>query len=1120
MLQVHHSNRLEVLLLLLRQILSEPLRDAFDSEQIVVQNQGMARWLAQQLAAADGIAANLAFPLPASFIWRVFRAWIGDLPEQSDYDRDRLAWRIYARLPVHLQDPAFAELSGYLQGEPRALKRWQLAWRISDLFDRYLVYRPELVLNWETGAGTDWQASLWRDLCSNRPGPHRARLFADVQSAFAAGRSPVAPELLPERVALFGLTALAPAQCTVLRVLAQACDVHLFLLNPCIEYWADVVDERGHMRRRARALAEGLPDPGSLLDLGNPLLAAFGHSGQAFVDQVLELDDDPTDVFIETNEQTLLACLQQDILTLTDRRSADPAERRLLDPADTSLSVHCCHGPLREVQVLHDQLLGLFETMVVSRSTPDASQASGLEPRDIFVMAPDIDLYAPFIEAVFGSAPSARHIPWAIADRRLGAEQPLLAALSELLALPLSRVTAPQLLGWLQVPAVARRFQIDPAGLARIRTWVQESGVRWGLDADMRAGLALPADDANSWAFGLRRLFLGYALPPDSAVYADTLPYADIEGSDAVLLGALQEFIDQISHWREILARPHHAEAWRRHISAMLDALFAPDEDEEALLQRMREALDDFAEQAAAAGLGPNAAQAAADTLPDQRIESLLAPDILRAHLQEVIDQPAAGHRFLTGAVTFCNMVPMRNIPAPVICLLGMNAGDFPRAQRPLGFDLMAKHPRRGDRSRRDDDRYLFLEVLLSARDRLHISYIGRDARDNGIKVPSVVVDELLDVIDRGFILPGTTKPEQRLPSTRIRIEHPLQPFSPRCFDALDTRLHSYAEDWLEVAQSADGGHIKTFARLAARETAASEPPLPALAELPPVIQLSDLIRFLRDPARWFLEQRLRLRLPWDAANLTDSEPFGVAGLERWSIAQQLLALGDQAQNAEGLARLRAEGVLPHGAAGELLYWREARRVERFRNQRDRLASNPLPPIELDLVLADTGIRIQGSLDGITDAGLIDCRLGRLKAKHLLDLWSRHLALNAVAVADMPRQSCYLSEAKDNLVLTRLSPVADALAQLGELTALFIAAHAGPLPLFPESSLAWAQYRDMTKVLNVWEDAYPERAGEGSEMAIRTALRGQANPLGEPFQNLSRQVFDPLLAAMETQDPW
>lgn len=1127
MLFVYHSNRLERLLLQLHQVLAAaPLADPFVAEQIVVQNPGMGRWLAQQLAAVDGVAAHLDFPLPAAFIWQVVRAWTPTLPEQSAFERDALAWRVFGLLPGRLHEPAFAELAGYLAAEAdaavpgldpeasgaraarvaaagtdgagesdqRVLKRWQLARRISDVFDQYLVYRPDLILAWEAGTGDDWQARLWRDLVAAIGGNHRARLLTDLAGAIAAGQPPVAPALLPARVALFGLSALPPLYCSLLGRLAERCDCHLFLLNPCLEYWADIVDERGQARRRARALATGQPDPTTLLDLGNPLLAAFGHTGQNFLDQVLELGGETDDLFIAPDGEHLLARLQRDVLTLTDPRRADPAQRPLLAADDGSLLVHRCHGPLREVQVLHDRLLAEFERASVA-GVP-------LAPRDCLIMAPDIDVYAPFIEAVFGAAPAGRYLPWSIADRRLGAGQPVLGAFRELLALPRSRLTASELLGWLAVPAIGRRFAIDAAALARIRTWVDETGIRWGLDAGMRAGLGLPADPANTWSFGLRRLFAGLMLPPDSGLYGDCLPYSDLAASEGPLLGQLQSCVERLSYWRGELARAHPAADWRHLLTRLLDDLFAPEADEEALLQGLREAIDDLAWQASATG-----------------IEAPLPPTLIEAELAALLERSAAGHRFLSGQISFCNLVPMRSIPARFIGLLGLDGTAFPRTQHPLGFDLIARQPRRGDRSRRQDDRYLFLEALLSARGHLHLSYTGRDQRDNTLKVPSVVLAELLDCIDRSYRWPTGAAP---LPSQHLVIEQPLQPFSPRCFDAGDPHRWSYAAEWLPT--SGDAG----TAPPAFSGGPLAEPSAPgALAqpqEAMPRLELADLIRCLRAPAAWFLEQRLGLRLPMPIAELADREPFSVDGLDRWSLAQELLRLaggdelgdlpGDALDQAE--AWLRGAGRLPQGAAGSLVCARETGRVRGFLGHLNRLSSPAMEPVEVDLALPCAGVRLVGWLTGVSADGLLEHRLGRCRAVDLLALWVRHLALNAMAPAGVELASRFLSEAQGEATVQRLAPVAAPDAHLDDLAMLFQQAQRAPLPLFPQCSYTWAATEDMGKVCTAWVGGWGGGPpGEGEQAAVRSAFRGQPEPLDQAFRDLAEQVFAPLLAALD-----
>ncbi len=1085
MLEIYHSNRLEVLLDHLVAVLDRPLADPFGEEFVVAQNQGMARWLAQGLAQRAGIAANLRFPLPARLIWDLLGCWFEDLPPQSDWDKDRLVLRIFACLPGLAADPAFAEPARYLVGEPRELKTYQLAWRVADLFDQYLVYRPELVLEWEQGAclkpdQDHWQSRLWRLLAAQIHTPHRAALFARLDRALTDGIAPL--RALPERVLMFAPTALPPIYCRVLVGLAGLIPIHLFVLNPCDEYWADLVDEGRQARGRARALVTETSDSTALLDLGNPLLASWGHGGMGFQDQLLDMGGDWIPDFQEPDQGHLLGLIQGDILALRDRRSSDPAQRTPLDLTDESIQVQVCHGRHREVQVLHDRLLRCFATL------------PGLKPREIICMAPDIDSYAPHIDAVFGAAPAARRIPWSIADRRLSAEQPLLGAVTELLGLLHSRLEATQVLDWLEVPAIARRFGIAPADLARIRTWVTESGVRWGLDAAMRADLGLPGEDANSWACGLRRLFMGLALPPGDTLYRGVLPYPDLEGAEALALGGLQELIDTLGHWRRALARPRTLADWAGAVNRLLADLFDPDEDEEDLLQPLRTALDQLGRNGAAAGL----------TAP-------VGLDILRVEVGAVLDAATPAQRFLTGRVTFCNMVPMRSIPARVLCLLGMNGIDFPRDQRPLSFDLMAAAPRRGDRARREDDRHLFLEAVLSARERLYLSYLGRDQRDNAVRVPSVLVDELLDYCRGAFrFTDGVDLP------ARLLVRHPLQPFSRRYFDGADPRLWSYRDDWCRAAQAGRTPGSDCFAPVTAApaDTPESDAGAP-LQEL----ELDDLIRFLRLPAEWFLTRGLGLRIPQDEAAVAEVEPFVLDGLTGWSLRQRLLALAWEGRpDVEAHALVLAGGDLPHGAAAELLLDAQAGRVAAFRDGLDPYLRNLRPP--LDLGFAIGGLRLVGWVDGVTDAGRVAWRLGRQRAHDLVALWVRHLVLNHLAPAGVAPRSTLITERQDQrtgaftLAVLTLGPVEGALGHLAHLIALFQAGQSAPMPFYPETSRAFARSGWDKKTWDTWEGGFGGGSGESQHWAVRTALRGR-NAVDQAFETLAHQVFNPLFAAIQ-----
>ncbi len=1064
MLEVHHSNRLEVLVAVLAEVTAAPLADPFRRELIVVQNPGMARWINQQLAERAGISACLDYPLPAGFFWQVLKAWLPDAPDLELFAKDALVWRILRLLPERLGESAFAPLRRYLEADASDLRLYQLARRIADLFDQYLVLRPEMMLDWEAGRDEQWQAQLWRALCAEGDHAHRARLLTDLEQAMA-DRKP-APGALPERVSLFGLTALAPVYVRLLDRLSRFLPVHLYYLTPSREYWSDLVDERGQARRRARARRAGLPDPTGLLDVGNPLLASLGHAGQVFLDQLLELGGADHDRFETPDGASLLHQLQRDILDLADAR-AEYSPRRF-GPDDISVQVHSVHSPLREVQVLHDRLLHLFEHL------------EGLEPRDLVVMAPDIDVYAPYVDAVFGAAAADRRIPWSIADRRVGAEQPVLEALKLLLLLPRSRFEASEVLSLLEVPAVRRRFGLDEEGVERIRTWVRESGVRWGEDAAMSVGLGLPVEQANTWAFGLDRLFLGYALPPDPDAdpYGEVLPYVDVEGGEVAYLGVLQSFLEVLGAWRKRLTVARTPDQWRAALNELLAAFFVPDEDEEPVLQGVRDRLDTLVALAQRTGF-----------------QDALSPDVMRALLEGVFEDTRGAHRFLTGRVSFCNMVPMRSIPFRVVCLIGMNGEDFPRSQRPPSFDLMAQAPRRGDRSRRRDDRYLFLEALLSARDVLYLSYVGNDVRDNSIKVPSVVVSELLDYLHQGCVCANGQAPEQRL-----LVRHPLQPFSRRYFDASDGRLFSYSRTWADAARTQPGTELPAFA------DGELGPPDDSLR----VLDIEELVRFLCNPSKYFLTQRLGLRLPDEEEVPEDLEPFDAQGLERYRLRQSLLRqrlIGRV--EAEILARLRGEGVLPHGAAGELLLEEQLEVADPFLRRLAQHADQLLEPLEVDLALGD--FRLQGQLGNLRPSGLLDSRLGKLRCKDRLAIWVRHLVLNALAPQAVERTSLFVAE-DVTLLLRPVEGGRDLLLDLLELRWQGLRA---PLAFFPETALAWLEGGDYGSAFGqAWSSEFAP-APEASDLAVRTAFRGR-EPIGEAFQATARRILGPLLEHAET----
>jgi exodeoxyribonuclease V gamma subunit len=1109
---VYRSNRVEALLPPLMQLLQRPLGGPFDPQVVVVHSKGMERWLAMQIGQSLGICANLEFPFPGKVVHQAFQAALGERADGLDaWQPDALTWRVLAALPPLLAgDAAFEPLARYLEQDDQGLKRFQLALRIARSFDRYAIYRPDMVLKWEKGQDQDWQPRLWRTLAAQDPAPHIARLWRPFQDAMSRRNTPL--QGLPQRLCMLGVSSLPPLFVDVLSRLARQIEVHLFHLDPCSEWWADI-----HSRRRIERLEAGFQARGYTpeqvaalhLEVGHPLLASLGTLGREFQLVLEECDyQEPIDdLFCEPERQDLLQTLQRDILHL---RTRGPDERLPLDASDDSISIHSCHGALRQVQVLQDQLLQLFKEL------PD------LQPRDVCVMMPDVEQWAPLVTSVFDRDPDdPRYIPFRVSDRSLRRDNPVAEGLLAVLELVDARVTASQVLDLLAHEPIRRQFGISGDDLEQLTDWVRVAGVRWGIDADHRASFGLPNSDTNTWRFGLDRLLLGVALPGRGRLlYRGVLPHDEIEGTAGQLLGRFVDFCETLFLRLRDLQRPRQLADWGQAIGLVLDQLLASDADEAWQQQQVRKVLDRARDQTLALG--------------DQQDSSV---QVLRGFLQGVFEESMPASGYLSGGVTFCAMVPMRSIPFRVVAMLGMDEDAYPRRSTGLGFDRMAQKSAPGDRSPREDDRTLFLEALLSARDRLLITFKGQDIRDNEARPPSVLVSELIDVLAETFVLPPDTDDERDEPA-RVRdhllLRHPLQPFSPDNYGgSTQPRLFSYDPDWLAGAQ---------------RMLQDRQAPRPFFHEpLPPPqidhLTLSELAGVLeRGPVLHLMQKRLGLWLELDDSTIEDREPFQVDGLGLWELASPLLdeVIEQGSEPMSALDRVRASGRLPHGQPGACFF--EDRVVAMVRPLAAAVASRdpglPIEAVDVDLQLPQSGIRLTGTVDRVFERERQLHQFSKVRAKHLLSCWVHHLALQASGKAHLP--SVLIGRpAKGGVGMHTMQPLrADwALHELDKLGRLYLRACSEPLPLFPESSLAYARVvrvdpdddrkkkEGLRRANDGWRRSRRDGTqwGEGTdahlilavgepELDYELRLPGQTPEVKTSFHDLAVHILAPMLA--------
>jgi exodeoxyribonuclease V gamma subunit len=1079
-MKVFVSNKLGKLVQCLANQLDEPLQNPMVAETIIIQSTGMSKWISLQLASLQGIAANYRFPFPKKYLEEIFGAFIPEYSPDLAFDEQVLAWKILELLPQLSHDDEFAPLHQYLGNSSDQQKMYQLAKKIASTFDQYLIFRPEMILGWEEGTVKEsreiWQAKLWRMIIASQGTMHQAGLRKLFLSAVR--NRPYRPEALPQRLSIFGISYLPPYYLEIFSGLSAHLPVNYYYLNPSQEFWADI-RSRHEIGAAIRKVSTGLSDMDDdllHLDSGNSLLASWGKQGRDFFRLMENISADYVDLFEEPENKRLLTAIQSDIYLLKEPATADQPRTRW-SPEDDSIQIHSCHSPLREVETLHDVLLKLFE------------EDSLLTPKDVLVMTPDIELFAPYIEAVFEAREPK--VPYTIADRGPFSTSIVSHGLMALLDLTASRFTAGDVLSVLENAAISEKFSITAADLELIRHWVSEIHIKWGIDAGHRQSYDLPPFSQNTWRHGLDRLLAGFAMDGRrEELFAGILPYGEIESGEAQVLERFLTFWENVLNLRELLLEPHSLADWCTMLQNILADFLPSSEAYRNDLHLIRQLVSRLAAEQLSA-----------------KSRQLIEPGILKSYMREALENPGGISRFLAGGVSFCALLPMRSIPFDVICLMGMGNDAYPRQDRKIGFNVMETQRRAGDRSLRNDDQYLFLEALLSAGKNLIVSYVGQSTTDNSEILPSVLVCEFLDYLDKNYY--GAD--DQPL-SGLITRKHRLHAFSAAYFGE-EKNLFSYSrQNYLACRAINDRkDEIPSFLDEA----------LPEISDTTEIISIKDLISFYRNPARYFLENRLCLKLP-TALRMEeeDSEPFSINYLSAYQIKQTLVESHLNGENEQSVFEIKkAEGILPVGSAGEYYFNTLNSQIKDYtRRAAKYLKGRQLENLTIDLRIGDD--RLAGALDHLYDEYRIHYRPAKLKANDYMNAWISHLILNAEPVEGCPQTTVLLGE--DHF--WRLGPVKDAQEILKVMIQYYHMGQTKPLKFFVYSSWEYAQalwFKEQSPVdallaaRNAWlGDDYGWTEAEAQETAFRICFENKM-PIDAEFEQTAQDILKELFNHLE-----
>jgi exodeoxyribonuclease V gamma subunit len=1018
-LHVHRAERTDLLADALGALLATPQADPFAEELVVVPARGVERWLSQRLShvlgrgsGADGVCAGVAFRSPGSLI-----AEITGTRDDDPWSPDAMAWPLLEVIDASLDESWCRTLAGHLghfvTGEEKELRqgrRYGVARRLAGLFASYARQRPQLLVDWLDGSVDDvdadlqWQPHLWRALVERTaidpPHVRHAKTIALLQESGAD---------LPARLSLFGHTRLASTDIELVEALATHHEVHLWLPHPSAELWTALADRRGAIRRR---------DDDSHRRVNHPLLATLGRDLrelQRGLPATMATDEFQGGA---DRPETLLGWLQSDIAANAVRRRG-----RSLRDGDRSVQVHSCHGPARQIDVLREVLLGLL------------ADDETLEPRDILVMCPDIETYAPLIAADFGlgelvpGAHPSHTLRVRLADRSLVQTNPLLGVAAQLLALAGSRVTASEVLNVIQAAPVRARFGFTDDDLDDITDWVREANIRWGFDKDHRQPYGLSFVH-HTWQFGLDRILAGVALSEDSEAWIDcTLPLDDVGSNRVELAGRLAEFVDRLKRVVLALNGTRPLREWLTTLVDGITLLTRVDDADAWQVSQLEREFNDVLDRA-----GSRAAT------------MLRLPDLAQLLHGQLAGRPTRAN-FRTGTLTVCTMVPMRSVPHRVVCLVGLDDNVFPRIGVVDGDDALGRGPITGERDVRSEDRQLLLDAICAATDTLVITYTGANEYTGQQRPPAVPLAELLDALD------ATTTGKTR---DRVLVHHPLQPFDIRnvtpggVISEVADKPFTFDATVLRAARAA-GGHREERKRFAAEL-------LPAAATGD--LSLADLVGFFIDPVKGFF-RALDYTLPAEVEGVDDAIPVDIDALEEWTVGDRML--GDMLRGMSPDRALNTEwcrGTLPPGQIG----WRTAKLI---RDQARSLAAAAATlrsaserAVDVDVDLG-SGRRLTGTVSPVFGERLVSVTYSKLDGKHLLAAWIPLLALAAHAPGQSWAAVCIGRRKSGNgpRQETIGCPTVPAVDLLRDLVAIYDAGRREPIPLPLKTSYAWAGAR-------------------------------------------------------------
>ncbi|PPI86400.1 exodeoxyribonuclease V subunit gamma [Candidatus Pantoea edessiphila] len=1053
MFYIYHSNQSSVLRTLLNSVIEHQYNDILQSDLILVQNLDTAKWIKIGIASHFDVAINIKFARLTFFIWNIISKIVPNTTVKHFFDKTDLVWEIISRIPVILKNNRFDFILNYLDNCHNESNLFKFSLSVANIFEKYLTYRPDWLHIWECGGlvsalGEEqlWQSIIWKDLISYNVAKSHQYQSNDIYSSFINKlQNNSNLSFLPSRLFIYGINTIPPYHLKVLNTISHYIDIHWFINNPCRNYWGDIYNHSIFFKRSKNNqkyvnnyindeyISEFFKETYEL-HTNNQLLLSWGKLGcdnLYFMNQ-LELVNH-IDAFVNIKEDNLLHCIQNDILNFKNsaviglyrKELQYNDQKRCIAVNDQSISINVCYSIQREVEALQDYLLKLINcNMDINLS-------------DIIVMVADINVYMPYIKATFSRTHNDRYLPFMISDRCVSIENSIIIVFFKLLSLSESNSSCffEKLLAILDVKSIADHFSIDEKQLFLLHIIIDNTNTYKKLNELKKI---LTNKDNSNKSIILRNVknILLHHLYKDKKDYLKHFSSdLDLEVLLNMLLVNLINLMLQIHRWTIILIKPYSLKDWYLLFRQLVNDFFIVDNESGSILLFLEKNWNIVTQS----GIKFNIKK--------------FSIKLLRNMFLNYIDKKRISNFFLSGKINFCNLTSMRSFPFKVICILGINKDIYPRKPNLTQLNLMYKQPRKGDCNIADEDRYLFLETIIAAKNKLYISYVGKSMQDNTEYYPSSLITDLLEYIGQNFYIQGDKNIEIDKSCNNIQKHlvqyHTRAPFSSSNF-ILNSKTQSFASEWLPAAQGLGKSQLSFINILSA-------PKLNCL-------NLKQLLYFWHHPVRAWFQKRLNIFFPKKyyplQKNLSDFESFNIYRNK----SQLLNALIEHNNNIDTLHKVldqnKINNNLPLDLFPKLLWQNQTKQIQQVAMQViDNIKHNYV--WEINLKLQD--ITLTGYLNTVQEDGLLRWSPNILDIRDGLLFWLEHLIYCAMGGYGTSKQ---FGISKSLWCFTSI-PKHEAINLLNKYIKGYFFGMSQPLLLLKKSGSAWLMccYDKKNKIL-------------------------------------------------------